>query len=159
MVKPTCFRVLLVISPPNRQKQAVNLVSCLVNTLAMNWPILDAEVLRIRVCIPEGLCTRIRSGSAPKEANPLGAKVFWRTAAAKCDNDALHRFLHFAAPVHPEYPRPLQAYIVGHDTIPTALFFPCLFSLEIKEYVKLLRFSCVCVPSGSRSNHIAKRRR
>ena len=80
------------------------------NTVTFDWPILDAEVLRIHVCIPEGLRAWIRSGSAPKEANPLGARVFWRTTAAKCDNDALHRLSHFAAPVHPEYPRPVQRY-------------------------------------------------
>ena len=46
-------------------------------------------------------------GSAPKEANPYGASIFWRTAAAKCDGDGQHRLTHFAASVHPEDARPL----------------------------------------------------
>lgn len=31
------------------------LVCCPVNTLALDWPISNAEVLRIHVCMPEGL--------------------------------------------------------------------------------------------------------
>jgi outer membrane protein assembly factor BamB len=65
----------------------------------------------MRVCIPEGLRTRIRSGSALKEANPFGARVFWRTAVAKRDDDGSHRLSPFAAPVHPKYPRSLLTYL------------------------------------------------
>ena len=32
------------------------LVSCPINKLALDWPISDAEGLRIHACIPEGLC-------------------------------------------------------------------------------------------------------
>jgi len=86
------------------------LVSCPRNNRTLDWSIADAERPRRSARIPEGLCVFRRGRLCAERGQPYGASVFWRTAAAKCGGDGRHRLSQFAAPVHPEYARPMCGY-------------------------------------------------
>ena len=88
------------------------LVSCPANTLSFDWPILDAEGFRRSACIPGTVCARCGVAALrQKRPTPLGRGSSGAQPPRNATTMAWHRLSHFAASVHPEYPRQNSTYL------------------------------------------------